>query len=286
MKHSILIIAIIFGLVLASTFAWTGNAQTPDQTQISLDNARSLVESRPDDQNNVQPGRPDIQLHAQPSAESVLQAANEVQRTVSVSGSGQAEAQPDQATVRLGVQTEAESAEQALADNNAKMQSLLDSLQQAGVASEDIQTQAIQLQPRYDQQPEQQGTGPIVTGYTATNIVEVKIKNLDTLGELLDAAVQAGGNTVEGINFEVSDSAALLDQAREAAMQDARHKAEHLVSLADATLGNVLTINEFSNTPRPVARAGVAMAEAQAVPIAPGTQSIQIDVQVTWLLNE
>jgi uncharacterized protein YggE len=286
MKHSILIIAIIFGLVLASTFAWTGNAQTPDQTQISLDNARSLVESRPDDQNNVQPGRPDIQLHTQPSAVSILQTTNEVQRTVSVSGSGQAEAQPDQATVRLGVQTEAESAEQALADNNAKMQSLLDSLQQAGVASEDIQTQAIQLQPRYDQQPEQQGTGPIVTGYTAANIVEVKVKNLDTLGELLDAAVQAGSNTVEGINFEVSDSAALLDQARETAMQDARHKAEHLVSLADATLGNVLTINEFSNTPRPVARAGVAMAEAQAVPIAPGTQSIQIDVQVTWLLNE
>jgi uncharacterized protein YggE len=123
-----------------------------------------------------------------------------------------------------------------------------------------------------------------VVGYTAVNIVEVKVKNLDRLGELLDAAVKAGGNTVEGINFEVSDAATLLDQAREAAMQDAKHKAEQLASLADASLGNVLTINEVSNTPRPVTRAGVVAAQA-AVPVAPGTESIQVDVQVTWLLQ-
>jgi uncharacterized protein YggE len=285
MKHSsqLLSIAIILGLVLGSAFVWTGYAQSPEQIQIVPDNTQALVNTWPNDQKNVPSGRPDIQLHVQPPTESVLQVSSEAQRTVSVSGSGQAEAQPDQATVRLGVQTDAESAEQALAENNTKMQSLLDTLQQAGVASEDIQTQAIQLQPRFIQQPEQQAVGQALDGYTAANTVEVKVKNLDTLGELLDVAVKAGGNTVEGITFEVSDSTALLDQARKAAMLDAQHKAEQLVSLADATLGNVLTLNEFSNPPRPVARAGVA--EAQAVPIAPGTQSIQVDVQVTWLLQ-
>lgn len=232
-----MIATLIFGLVLGSAFVWTDYAHSAGQAHAS---------------NILQP------------------AAGDAQRTISVSGSGQTQAQPDQATIRLGVQTQAESAEQALAENNSKIQSLLNALRQVGIAPADIQTQAIQLHPRYTEQP-QQGVAQTLAGYTANNIVVVTVKNLDNLGELLDAAVNAGGNTIEGINLEISDSAALVDQAREAAMQDAKHKAEQLASLAGTSLGQVLTISETSNPPRPVAQASLAMADVQAVPIEPGT---------------
>ena len=93
-----------------------------------------------------------------------VQAETDSNRTVTVSGSGQVNARPDQAVIRVGVQTDAESAEAALSENSRKMQALLDSLEQAGVAPEDIQTTNIQLHPRYENQPEPQGGPPQVAG--------------------------------------------------------------------------------------------------------------------------
>jgi uncharacterized protein YggE len=211
------------------------------------------------------------------------------QRTLNVSGSGQVSARPDTAIVTLGVQTEAEQANVALSENSQQMQAVIDALKKAGVAAEDIQTQVINLQPRYEQPPAPgpstlPGT-PKLVGYVATNTVEVTVRQLGTLGELLDAAVQAGGNQIEGISFEVSNPATLLDQARAAAWQDAQHKAEQLAGLAGAKLGEVLSITESSQTPRPVLQA-VQAAPAAAVPVEPGTQTIEVDVQVTWSLAQ
>jgi hypothetical protein len=209
-------------------------------------------------------------------------------RTVSVSGRGQVDAQPDQVIIRLGVQTDAEMAAEALSNNSARMQSLLEALKNAGVPDENIQTQTIRLQPRYQNQPAPEIGGQQqqqqLIGYTASNVVEVRTGDIESIGELIDVAVSAGGNTVEGIRFEVSNPAELLNRAREAAMENARQKAEQLVSLAGAELGNVLTINETTGGPRPVSR-GLEMAEAAAVPIQPGSQSLTVDVQVTWLLQ-
>jgi uncharacterized protein YggE len=210
-------------------------------------------------------------------------------RTLNVSGSGQVSARPDTAIVTLGVQTEAEQANVALSENSQQMQAVIDALKKAGVAAEDIQTQVINLQPRYEQPPAPgpstlPGT-PKLVGYVATNTVEVTVRQLGTLGELLDAAVQAGGNQIEGISFEVSNPATLLDQARAAAWQDAQHKAEQLAGLAGAKLGEVLSITESSQTPRPVLQA-VQAAPAAAVPVEPGTQTIEVDVQVTWSLAQ
>lgn len=210
-------------------------------------------------------------------------------RTVSVSGSGQVNAEPDTAYVTLGVDTQAEEAAAALAQNSEQMQSLVDALKQAGIAAEDIQTQYVRLQPRYSQ-PDTQGPSasnqePTLIGYQASNAVEVRVQDLNTLGDLLDTAVQAGSNRIQGIRFEVSDPATFLDQAREMAWNDAMHKAEQLATLAGAELGDAVTINETSASPRPVVREEFARAQAAAVPIEPGTQSIQVDVQVTWQLR-
>ena len=206
-------------------------------------------------------------------------------RTLNVSGTGQASGQPDVAVVRLGVETEAEEAAAALSQNNEQMQALIDALQTAGIAEEKIQTQVVQLQPRYEQ-PDPQGQGtPQLAGYRATNLVEVRVEDLSSLGELLDTAVQAGGNRIENIRFEFGDPADLQDQAREAAWNDARHKAEQLAELAGAELGEVMTITETSRTPRPAVEPALGVQAEAHVPIQPGTQTMEIDIQVTWILE-
>lgn len=288
MKRSIQIMIVGIILILGgSTLLQTGYAQTSDQITTSGSTPDQTEPILNQNVRQTQPEQTGIQLKIQDAAQTDQTGDSEPLRTVSVSGQGQVDAQPDVAVVRMGVQTEAESAEQALRDNSSRMQALLDALRNAGISSEDIQTQTVQLQPRYEDQPQQQGQGATRTlaGYVATNTVQVRARDLDNLGTLLDAAVEAGGNTIEGIRFEVSDTTGLLDQAREAAMNDARHKAEQLASLAGASLGDVLTINE-SGVPRPTAaRETVALSQAQAVPIEPGTQSIDVSIQVTWLLQ-
>ena len=231
----------------------------------------------------LQPGHDSVSAQGQTGS-------NQAQRTLNVSGTGQVSAQPDTAIVTLGVQTEAEQASAALSENSQQMQAVIDALKKAGVAAEDIRTQVINLQPRYEQPPAPgpsslPGT-PKLVGYVATNSVEVTVRKLDTLGALLDTAVQAGSNQIQNIRFEVSNPASLLDQARASAWQDAQHKAEQLASLAGAKLGVVLTISETSQTPRPVVLEAVRAAAPAAVPVEPGTQTIQANVQVTWSLVE
>jgi hypothetical protein len=205
-------------------------------------------------------------------------------RTVNVAGTGQISAQPDVAVVTLGVQTEAEEAATALTENSQQMQALVDVLKDAGLAAEDIQTQVVRLYPRYEEKPGDESQRELV-GYTATNVVEVRLRDLEAVGSILDGAAQAGGNRIEGIRFEVSDPATYLDQAREAAWNDARHKAEQLADLAGAELGEVLTISESGRGPQPIVERPMAVEAAAAVPIEPGSQTIEVDLQVTWLLG-
>jgi uncharacterized protein YggE len=212
----------------------------------------------------------------------------EPMRTVSVSGTGQASAMPDLAVVSLGVQTQDEEASTALSQNNEQMQAVIDALEEAGVESEDIQTQVIRLSPRYEQPRPQAGAQqgpPELVGFVATNIVEVTVRDISGLGDLLDAAIQAGGNQIQGIRFQVADPAELVDQAREAAWEDAMNKADQLAALSGSELGVAWTINESSRVPRPVTESVLGAGAAAAVPIEPGTQLIEVDLQVTWLLT-
>jgi len=212
-----------------------------------------------------------------------LQEGEQSERTVSVSGAGEATVKPDVAILRLGVQTEAEDASAALSQNSARMQALVDVLKEAGVADKDIQTQTVRLQPRYERREE--AGEPQVIGYTATNIAEVRASEIEMLGALLDAAVEAGGNRIERIRFEAEDADAFLDEAREAAWHDARHKAQQLAELSGSELGDVLTISESAHPPRPVVQSFEVEAAAASAPIEPGVQTIEVNIQVTWLLQ-
>lgn len=206
-------------------------------------------------------------------------------RTLSVSGSGTVGAQPDQVVVRLGVESMAETAEAALSENSERMQAVIDALREAGVPEEEVQTQTVQLRPQYaslEQEPGQPRQRELL-GYMAANVVRVSSEDLDGIGELLDAATQAGANRIEGINFEVTNPDEVLSQARELAWENAQQKAEQLASLSGAELGDVLSISESTRGPQPVYARAEEM-EA-AVPIQPGTEEIRVELQVVWGLE-
>ena len=221
-----------------------------------------------------------ITMALQPASHAVAQTEEARLRTIEVSGQGQVQAEPDEATVRLGVQTEADEAGAALEENNERMTAVISATLDAGIAENDIQTEGFRLNPVYDSSPNAQSRE--LTGYRASNIVRITVRDLAGLGELLDAVVAAGSNTIEGIQFEVSNEAELAAAAREAAMQDAQEKAEQLTDLAGAELGPVHTILETGGA-RPLSISVADEANLAAdVPIAAGTQTIQASVQVIW----
>jgi uncharacterized protein YggE len=117
------------------------------------------------------------------------------------------------------------------------------------------------------------------------NLVAVSIQELSRLGEVVQAAGATGANTILSIEFENSDVAGLMDKARSAAMQEARHKAEQLAELEQATLGAVLTINEVSTNVPQSQKERLDSPEAASYPFEPDEEAIQVIVEVTWLLR-
>ena len=217
---------------------------------------------------------------------STLAQADEPPRTISVSGRGQVTAPPDLAVIQAGVQTRAESASAALSANNTAMAAVLETLRGRDIAERDIQTTNVRVHPEYRHD---RNTGQAeMIGYQATNEVRVRVRDLDRLGELLDALVTAGGNQLQGIDFAVDDPTALLDQARDRAIADARRRAERYAAAAGVRIGRVLSISEAgAEIPRPLMRmAATEMDMGSSVPIASGEQELGVSVNVVYELED
>jgi len=204
--------------------------------------------------------------------------------TITVVGSGTAAARPDTAEVSAGVVTQAATAAQALADNNAAMDKVLKAISALGIADRDVQTTNVSVTP-LRRQGRQESQPPEITGYEVSNNVHAKVRDLRMVGRLLDTLVAQGANALGGISFSVADPAPVLDQARTKAIADARHKAEVYAQAAGVTLGGVVSIRE--STP-PIPRFGGEMPRAMAmsaVPVAPGEQEFQSSIAVTYALK-
>ncbi len=214
---------------------------------------------------------------------------NTATRTITVSGQGEVESRPDTAFVSVSVVTEAEEAATALDQNNSQVQSVIDTLLENGVADADIKTQSVRLDPVFAQPGPQESSTPAttptqqITGYRATNMLQIRVTDLANLGSAIDTAVGAGANQVQGIRFEVSNPNQRMDEARMAAWQDAQRKAQQLADLAEASLGQVIEIRSTDQGAAPYAQEFLA-ADA-AVPIRPGTQTLSTSLQVTWQLE-
>jgi uncharacterized protein len=151
--------------------------------------------------------------------------------SVTVTGNGRAIVTPDRFTFNVGVQTVGATVEDAVAENNRRVASVIAALKKAGAQDKDIQTSQFSI---YPQQDYQQGKLPRILGYQVSNNISVRSEKVSDAGRLLGIAVAAGVNNSSGINFEVSDPARGRDQGLKAAFDDARAKAALLARLPDA----------------------------------------------------
>lgn len=207
--------------------------------------------------------------------------------TISVTGEGRVEARPDMATLSLGVQTDADTAAAAMAENSARLSAVIERLAAVGIEPRDIQTSGLSLGPRYDY-GKQDGTPPAVVGYTASNMVTVRVRALDSVGSVLDSVVADGANTLNGLGFGLADDRALKDEARRRAVADASAKAALYAEAAGVKLGRVRSITESdgSRPPMPMAMEAAGFAKAADVPIAPGELAISASVGMIYEIAE
>jgi uncharacterized protein YggE len=208
-------------------------------------------------------------------------AAADTTRGITVTGTGKVDARPNRAEVSFGVVTDGRTARGALAANSAGAQRVIAALRSAGVEERDIQTQQVSITPVLDE------SGRGVTGYQARNTVLARIRDLGRAGAVIDAAVEAGANEVYGPTMSVADRAAVERGALQAAMADARARAQALASAGGVSLGRVLTIVEGGGgvMPPPMPYAAADRAVAESTPVSPGTEEVGAVVTVTFAVQ-
>ena len=203
--------------------------------------------------------------------------------TVTALGTGTAQAVPDIAVVRVGTESRSARLGHAFGRASASARALVDAALAAGVAHQDLATTGLGVR---SETVWQEGKGPHVVGYVATTAMTVTVRDLDSVGGLLDALVAAGGNDlmIHGLTLEPSDPAAALASAHDAAWRDALGTAERLARLAGRRLGAVVTIDTAPPPPGgpiPLRRVTLA-ASAEAMPVEAGLSEVSATVTATW----
>jgi uncharacterized protein len=195
--------------------------------------------------------------------------------TITVTGNGTVNATPDQASFDFGVTTNGATAAEALNRNSSQARAIIDALKRAGVASSDIQTTEVSLLPQTS------NNGLHITGYQASNSVNVT-GPLAKSGSLVDAAVSAGANNVDGPNLDTADQSSLYAQALKQAVADTKTKAQAIAQAAGLTLGGIVKVHEDGAPSTPIAFGTATARAVSAPPIEAGTQQIQATVTVTY----
>ena len=204
-------------------------------------------------------------------------------RTLDVSADATVRRAPDMAAIRLAVETHAPTAREASRGNASAMSAVIDRLRELGIPDRAVQTQSIDLSPRYRRGPGVEE--PTIEGYQAVNRVAVRIDDIADVGRVVDAAIDAGANRVEGISFELSDPESAYHEAVEQAMAKARREAEVMAAALDETLGPAIRVSTGGvRTPIPQ-MAGFARAEAAATPVQPGELEVRATVHITYRLG-
>jgi hypothetical protein len=206
------------------------------------------------------------------------------EHTIAVTGSGKVTVVPDMATIRLGVSLERQTAKAARKAAAEAMTRVVTAIRGLGIGDEDIATSSISLGPVYNYSSS--GAAPRIRGYQLTNIVTVTVRNLEVIGDVLDDGVLAGATSVDGITFDVADRVAAETKAREAAVKDAKAKAETLADGVGVQITGVASMSESVSTPIWYDRMYAAgAAEDAATPILTGSTDVTIMVSVTFLIG-
>ena len=215
-------------------------------------------------------------------AKATLGSGAALEPSIAVAGVGSAQAKPDIASVSLGVQTQAPVARDAQSENSKLMAQVIDAVKAMGIEDEDISTHGLSLRPRYDRE------GQRVDAYVATNNVSVIVRDLDQVGEVLDAGFDAGANVAGGVQFSIADPTDPRNQAMELAVADARSRADVLAKAAGVTIVGVVSVTEDSGgypSPRPASVMLESAAMKMATPIEPGELTISVRVRVVYSIG-
>lgn len=203
-----------------------------------------------------------------------------------LSAHGETHRAPDVAEISAGVVIQNLDANAALRANAQRMTAVVAALKQAGVADRDIQTASLSLQPQYDYRDNQ----PHITGYQASNTVNVRLRDLAKTGDVVDALVKQGANQINGPTFSVDKPEAAMDEARTAAIKQARSRADLYATATGLKVRRIVSISEGSDMGQP--RPMMMMAKASdssapgSTPIAVGENTLGVDVNVVFELGQ
>jgi uncharacterized protein YggE len=212
----------------------------------------------------------------------VFAGENNVSKLI-VQGEGKVSATPDMATIVMGVETFNASASRAAAENARLMNETIMSLRSAGIAEKDIQTSSFSLKTVPQDEQIAAEEKPKAQQFVATNQVTVRLNNTRDVGEVLDAAVSAGSNSIQEVNFDIQNPQQEKDKALTLAIEDARRKAEVAAYAAELKLGKVLEISEGYGYVSAAAKSAVF--SNVATPIQPGELEVTATVTVTYEIS-
>ncbi len=211
-------------------------------------------------------------------------AAQANERQVSVTGHASIERAPDMAVVNLGVTHKDKQATAALRQTSDAAAAVLARLSDLGVAERDVQTSSVSLGPVWNKPDE--GGPRVHWGYEATNMISVRLRDMEMVGEALDTLVSGGANRLSNIRFTLQDNQEAMDEALRRAVRDARRKAALLADAAGVALGAAVSISESGGgSPRPD-RLAPTMMRSESVPIAAGEIAIEASVSMVFQLEQ
>ncbi len=203
---------------------------------------------------------------------------------ITVTGVGSVSVVPDMALVTVGASAEADTAKAAMDETSQITAAILDRLTEAGVAERDVQTSDLSLNPLWSNRSSSENR-PAISGYQASNRVTVRVRELGALGEILDAVLSDGANTLGGIQFMLADPEPVLNDARVRAVADARARAELFATAAGVTLGPLVSLSEGGAQMPAPEMFGMARMADSAVPVAQGELDMRASVTLVYQIQ-
>jgi uncharacterized protein YggE len=212
---------------------------------------------------------------------------NSSERVINVMGIGTVQGEPDTVFVNLGVDVINADVKQAVSEATSRIETITTTLQEAGVAEDDIRTDVFNIfQESFYPDPNVQPDAEPSMQFRVLIMLSITVRDIDTIGNVVEDAITSGANSVNSIQFGIEDPSELITEARTLALQDAHQRADHIADEIGVTLGGPLRVEEFGSPgPLPIAQAFGKGGGGAGVPIETGSLSITVNVSVVYSME-
>lgn len=207
---------------------------------------------------------------------------------IEVNGTGVVQVTPDRARINFAVETQGASASDASSDNAQLMDAVVKALRGMGIRALEVETFGYALRPDYSMRPAEPQGGRVISGYTAMNNIRVTLADIQAVGRVMDAAIEAGANRVSSLAFEATDTEAARHEALTSAVAEARGQARTMAAALDRELGEPMEVRGGANVPSPRVQGGpamMAMERAVDTPIEAGDLSVTASVFIRFAIG-